>query len=165
MSARSGPWCLASPVILSGNILPTSLAAILLQDLCTCTFCLEHHLLALHACLVSPHLLSFSSSATHSESTSITTLFPLESHSLTLFCHITLKIFILCLFGCARSSVSVEVFDLRYAGSSLTKDRLILNPLPWERRFLATGPPGKPLISFYIMADLQYCVTFKYTAK
>ena len=112
MYARSCPWCLTSPVILSGNILPTSLAAILLHDLCTCSFCLEHHLLALHACLVSPHLLSFSSSATHSESTSITTLFPLESHSLTLFCHITLKIFILCLLGCARSSVSVEVFDL-----------------------------------------------------
>ena len=30
---------------------------------------------------------------------------------------------------------------------------------------LATGPPGKPLISFYIMIDLQYCVSFKYTAK
>lgn len=69
--------------VLSVNFVPASLAAFLPQDLCTCcSLCLGHCLLAPHACLVLSHLLSLNSSATHADTSSLTTLSP-PSHILS----------------------------------------------------------------------------------
>lgn len=69
--------------VLSVNFVPASLAAFLPQDLCNCcSLCLGHCLLAPHACLVLSHLLSLNSSATHADTSSLTTLSP-PSHILS----------------------------------------------------------------------------------